>query len=84
MKIVILISAIAEWRVVKELFPALELQHSPFGEFANLILDTWPVTLFHGGWGKISAAATAGPPPPQKRPPPGSLRLPPSPLQGER
>lgn len=58
MKIVILISANAEWRVVKELFPALELLHSPFGEFANLSLDTQPVTLFHGGWGKISAAAT--------------------------
>jgi adenosylhomocysteine nucleosidase len=58
MKIVILISANSEWRAVKELFPGLELQTSPFGESAHLVLDTWHLTLFHGGWGKISAAAT--------------------------
>lgn len=59
MNIVILISANAEWRVVKELYPDLELHHSPFGEHTNLTLNTWHLTLFHGGWGKISAAATA-------------------------
>ncbi|MBI3175454.1 MAG: 5'-methylthioadenosine/S-adenosylhomocysteine nucleosidase [Chloroflexi bacterium] len=59
MKIVVIISANAEWRVVKELYPHLELQHSPFGEYADLQLGPQPVTLFHGGWGKISAAATA-------------------------
>jgi adenosylhomocysteine nucleosidase len=59
MKIIILISANAEWRVVKELFPDLDLQHSPFSESANLKLGTWNLELFHGGWGKISAAATA-------------------------
>ena len=59
MKTVILISANAEWRVVKELYPNLEIQHSPYGEFANLTLDTQHLILFHGGWGKISAAATA-------------------------
>ena len=59
MKIVVIISANAEWRVVKELYPNLELQRSPFGEYADLQLGSQPVTLFHGGWGKISAAATA-------------------------
>lgn len=59
MKIIILISADAEWRVVKELFPNLNLQTSPFGEFADLQLATFNVQLFHGGWGKISAAASA-------------------------
>ena len=59
MNIVVIISANAEWRVVKELYPKLQLQSSPFGEFANLTFDFQPVTLFHGGWGKISAAATA-------------------------
>lgn len=59
MNAVIIISANAEWRVVKELYPALEIQNSPYGEFANLILDARSLTLFHGGWGKISAAATA-------------------------
>ena len=58
MKIVVIISANAEWRAVNELYPNLILQQSPFGEFADLTLDTRYVTLFHGGWGKISAAAT--------------------------
>jgi adenosylhomocysteine nucleosidase len=56
---VIIISANAEWRVVKELYPNLEIQQSPYGEFSNLILGARHLSLFHGGWGKISAAATA-------------------------
>jgi adenosylhomocysteine nucleosidase len=59
MKMVVIISANAEWRVVKELYPNLELHQSPFGEYADLMLGSQPVTFFHGGWGKISAAATA-------------------------
>jgi adenosylhomocysteine nucleosidase len=62
MKIIVIISANAEWRVVKELYPNLVLQQSPFGEYADLQpapFNLQPVTLFHGGWGKISAAATA-------------------------
>lgn len=58
MKIVVLISAGAEWRAVKELYPNLALQQSPYGEFADLRLSTFDLKLFHGGWGKISAAAT--------------------------
>jgi adenosylhomocysteine nucleosidase len=63
--VVVVISANAEWRVVKELYPGLEFQQSPYGEFANLpdlslgSGQFLPLTLFHGGWGKISAAATA-------------------------
>ena len=59
MKAAILISANAEWRVVKELYPALNIQSSPYGEFASLDLGYRNLILFHGGWGKISAAATA-------------------------
>jgi adenosylhomocysteine nucleosidase len=59
MKTVVIISANAEWRVVKEIHPDLDLRRSPFGEYADLELGSQPVTLFHGGWGKISAAATA-------------------------
>lgn len=67
MKIVVIISANAEWRVIKELFPNLELHHTPFGESATLHLSTFRrrpgqafnLHLFHGGWGKISAAASA-------------------------
>jgi adenosylhomocysteine nucleosidase len=58
MNVVIIISANAEWRVAKELYPDLEIQNSTYGEFANLTLNLRPLTLFHGGWGKISAAAT--------------------------
>jgi adenosylhomocysteine nucleosidase len=58
MNIVVLVSANAEWNVVKPLFPHARTEQSPFGEFANLTLGAWPMTLFHGGWGKISAAAT--------------------------
>lgn len=64
MNTVVIISANAEWRVVKELYPSLETKQSPYGEFASLQLSTFnlqPSThnlqLFHGGWGKISAAA---------------------------
>jgi len=59
MKIVVIVSAGAEWRVVKELYPNLSIQTSPFGEFADLQLGTFNLQFFHGGWGKISAAATA-------------------------
>ncbi len=59
MNTVIIISANAEWHVVKELYPTLEIQVSPYGEFAEITLNIQRVTLFHGGWGKISAAATA-------------------------
>lgn len=68
MKTLVIISANAEWRVAKELFPNLALQNSPYGEFAPLALntpsqdtqgDTQHIHLFNGGWGKISAAASA-------------------------
>ena len=57
LKIVILVSAIAEWEAVKPLFPDAKIHQSPFGESMDLILDTWHLTLFHSGWGKISSAA---------------------------
>jgi len=59
MNVVVIISANAEWRVVKELYPNLEIQQSPYGEFSEITLNVKHLTLFHGGWGKISAAATA-------------------------
>ena len=62
MKTVVLISANAEWRSIKPLFPAVEVHASPLGEWfdAQLVSPrSSPITFFHGGWGKISAAATA-------------------------
>jgi adenosylhomocysteine nucleosidase len=55
---VVLISADSEWRAVKEILTPINLQLTSLGETFNVTLGTWHVTLFHGGWGKISAAAT--------------------------
>ncbi len=62
MNIIVLISANAEWRAIKPLFPNAQIEYSPFGEYFPASLDTDNcslVTFLHGGWGKISAAATA-------------------------
>jgi adenosylhomocysteine nucleosidase len=67
-KVVILISANIEWRAVRKLFPDVVIETSPFGEWfltsTNIKLDdhsgpsSIPLVFFHGGWGKISAAAS--------------------------
>lgn len=59
--IVVLISANSEWRAVKEILAGqnLDVKTSPLGETFELRLADQPLTFFHGGWGKISAAATA-------------------------
>ena len=57
MKIIVLISANAEWEGVKSLFPGIAIQQSPYGESMDLVLDTWDLTIYHSGWGKIASAA---------------------------
>ena len=57
MKIVVLISANAEWEAVKVLFPA-SLSDTPFGETFEIEPGGANLSLFHSGWGKISSAAT--------------------------
>ena len=57
MKIVVLISASAEWEGVKPLFPESEIKTSPFGEAIQVTLGAWRLELFHSGWGKIASAA---------------------------
>ena len=54
-KVVVLISANAEWQAVKEILAPSIIQSTPLGETFNI----GRLTYFHGGWGKISAAATA-------------------------
>lgn len=56
---VILISANAEWRAVRKLFPACPPLPGPFGETFITWLAGWQCRFMHGGWGKISAAASA-------------------------
>ena len=58
MKTTVMISANAEWRAVKELYPHLELKKSPYGEYSAMNMNGTGVLLFHGGWGKIAAAAS--------------------------
>ena len=56
--IVVLISAAAEWRAVREILTPNAIQHTRMGETFQDLLGSRPVRFFHGGWGKISAAAT--------------------------
>jgi adenosylhomocysteine nucleosidase len=61
-RVVILICANVEWRAVCERFPNVTRQASPLGEWFCVDLavgeSTEPVAFFHGGWGKIAAAAS--------------------------
>jgi adenosylhomocysteine nucleosidase len=59
MNVVVLISANAEWCSVKPLFPQVRIETSLLGEWFTALIDSQPVIFFHGGWGKISASATA-------------------------
>jgi adenosylhomocysteine nucleosidase len=56
--IVVAISAGAEWRVVRSVYPQAVIQHSPYGEWFNWQLQDREVVFLQGGWGKISAAAS--------------------------
>lgn len=72
MKTVVLISANSEWRAVKEFLSPTEIQSTPLGEFFTWAPNTGKLDtgardtvardaetrFFHGGWGKVSAAAT--------------------------
>jgi adenosylhomocysteine nucleosidase len=59
-KIVVLISANAEWRVVKAVYPNENYQATPWGEFFEKRILTSkgdvPVIFFHEGWGKVAGA----------------------------
>jgi adenosylhomocysteine nucleosidase len=54
----VLISANAEWRVVKPLFPSAMPQTSPYGEYFFATVERERVLFFHGGWGKVAAAGS--------------------------
>ncbi len=59
----VLVSANAEWDVVRTLFPDESYTKSPFGEyflrdFALADGSSRRVLVFHGGWGKVAAAAS--------------------------
>jgi adenosylhomocysteine nucleosidase len=62
LNVVILISADSEWLIIKELFPRKKLTATPYGEKFEAAIKVedsqQPVIFVHGGWGKISAAAS--------------------------
>jgi adenosylhomocysteine nucleosidase len=53
------VSANAEWRVVRAVYPAALIDHSPYGEWFEETIDQQQVIFFQGGWGKVSAASSA-------------------------
>jgi adenosylhomocysteine nucleosidase len=55
-KIVVIISAIAEWLAVKEALPPLEIASTPYGESFATTLKGMNFTFFHAGWGKTASA----------------------------
>lgn len=61
--IVVLISANAEWKPVRARLAALPVRPTPYGEFIAGEIRAGgrahSAVYFHGGWGKISAAASA-------------------------
>jgi adenosylhomocysteine nucleosidase len=57
--IVILLSADAEWEAVRNSFPAAELNPYPYGGYFKTAVGNREVVFAQGGWGKVSAAASA-------------------------
>jgi len=56
MKIVVLISAITEWLVVKDVLAPDDLHPTPYGERFDTTIEDCEVTFFHAGWGKAASA----------------------------
>ena len=60
--IVVIVSAGTEWKVVRERYPEMAVRHSPFGEWFEVAWGEKScgrrVVFFHGGWGKVKAAAS--------------------------
>jgi adenosylhomocysteine nucleosidase len=62
-RIVVIVSADTEWKVLLPLVPGAQVASTPFGDW--FIRETGtagsprPVVFLHGGWGKIAAAGSA-------------------------
>ena len=59
MRVVVVVSANAEWNAIRSLLPQAAAQSTPFGDSLEVEIENRPVVLFQGGWGKVSAAASA-------------------------
>lgn len=62
LKAVVVVSANAEWSVVKAVYPDARTTVTPWGEFFEHKIDLHgqptPIVFFHGGWGKVAAAGS--------------------------
>jgi adenosylhomocysteine nucleosidase len=56
--IVVIVSSDIEWSIIREIFLNQECHNSPFGQYFENIEMEYKAIFFHGGWGKISAAAS--------------------------
>jgi adenosylhomocysteine nucleosidase len=61
-RVVVIVSANIEWQAIRSMFPTVEPQWSPLGQWFVVEFELGqrrePVIFFHGGWGKIAAAAS--------------------------
>ena len=61
-RVAVVISANVEWQVVLDYFTEVQLYSSPLGQWFVVDVSTngqgEPLLFFHGGWGKIAAAAS--------------------------
>lgn len=58
-RLIVIVSANAEWTPAKALLKPARVERSPYGEFFTHTIGGEPVLFLHGGWGKIAAAASA-------------------------
>jgi adenosylhomocysteine nucleosidase len=58
--VVVLISANSEWCAIRTIFSGIKVELSPFGEYfaTSGAPEEQYLIYFHGGWGKIAAAAS--------------------------
>jgi adenosylhomocysteine nucleosidase len=60
--IVVLVSANAEWKVIRSLYPREACSGTPWGECFQASVgggkEATAVVYFHGGWGKVAAAGS--------------------------
>jgi adenosylhomocysteine nucleosidase len=57
-RVVVMISANAEWTPVVARFARAEIHATPYGDFVVTKLGDRDVVLFHGGYGKVAAAGS--------------------------
>jgi len=57
-KVAVLVSANAEWASVLQFYNMPPTEVSPYGTWFQIPLGGRDVVLFHGGWGKVAAAAS--------------------------